>query len=214
MPGYKPCTTAGDSGCWLRRASDGYEYNITTDYEKIAPRGILRKYTIEAVDQPIIADGKPNPGGKVFRVVDGIPGNEKMVTHRQNYPGPWIQACWGDELEITVINKLNETPNLAGNKTGQGLTVHWHGIRQKDTSEMDGVNGVTQCPVAPGQSFTYRFKALQYGSTWYHSHYSLQYADGLAGPMTIHGLASAEYDEVFPEPLLMTDWNHQSGFTD
>jgi FtsP/CotA-like multicopper oxidase with cupredoxin domain len=48
---------------------------------------------------------------------------------------------------------------------------------------MDGVNGVTQCPTAPGDSFNYTFRAMQYGSAWYHSHYSAQYADGAAGPL-------------------------------
>ena len=48
---------------------------------------------------------------------------------------------------------------------------------------MDGVNGITQCPIAPGQSFTYNWTALQYGSSWYHSHYSVQYADGALGPL-------------------------------
>ena len=76
---------------------------------------------------------------------------------------------------------------------------------------MDGVNGVTQCPIAPGDHFTYRFKATQYGTSWYHSHYSLQYPDGLLGPMTIHGPSSANYDEPV-KPFLMSDWNHKSAF--
>ena len=46
-----------------------------------------------------------------------------------------------------------------------------------------------------------------------HSHYSLQYADGLAGPMTIYGPSSANYDNAV-EPILMTDWNHRSAFED
>ena len=77
---------------------------------------------------------------------------------------------------------------------------------------MDGVNGVTQCPIATNVSFTYKFKATQYGTSWYHSHYSLQYADGLLGPMTIYG-PSANYDEA-KEPILMTDWSHQSALQD
>ena len=48
---------------------------------------------------------------------------------------------------------------------------------------MDGVNGITQCPIAPGDSFKYTWRAMQYGSSWYHSHYSVQYADGALGPM-------------------------------
>lgn len=55
-----------------------------------------------------------------------------------------------------------------------------HGIRMLDTNLADGVPGVTQCPIAPGDTFTYEFKAVQYGTTWYHSHYSLQYTDSIA----------------------------------
>jgi hypothetical protein len=184
MVGWQKCSTPGDRGCWLKKGDD--EFNITTNYEIKAPKGITRRYTLNATDLPINADGWDNPGGKVFN---------------GQYPGPWIQACWGDDLEITVINNLEEN----------GTTIHWHGIRQLNTAAMDGVNGVTQCPIAPGEQFTYKFKALQYGSTWYHSHYSVQYADGLLGPITIHGPSSADYDEPV-YPLLMTDWLHQSAF--
>lgn len=48
---------------------------------------------------------------------------------------------------------------------------------------MDGVNGLSQCPIAPGDSFNYTWDVMQYGSSWYHSHYSVQYADGLLGPL-------------------------------
>ena len=77
----------------------------------------------------------------------------------------------------------------------------------------DGVNGVTQCPIAPGDSYTYEFHATQYGSSWYHSHYSLQYGDGALGPITIHGPTTANFssNEV-SKPILLTDWNHRSVF--
>ena len=77
---------------------------------------------------------------------------------------------------------------------------------------MDGVNGVTQCPIAPNDYFVYKFKATQYGSSWYHSHYSVQYADGAVGPMTLHGPSSADFDEAVSPPLIMTDWGHNSAF--
>ncbi|KAL9049309.1 MAG: hypothetical protein Q9162_007282 [Coniocarpon cinnabarinum] len=77
---------------------------------------------------------------------------------------------------------------------------------------MDGVNGVTQCPIAPGDHFVYNFTATQYGSSWYHSHYSVQYADGAVGPLTLHGPTSAEFDEAISPPLIMTDWGHNSAF--
>ena len=77
---------------------------------------------------------------------------------------------------------------------------------------MDGVNGVTQCPIAPKDYFVYNFTTRQYGSSWYHSHYSVQYADGAAGGMTIHGPTSAPWDEAVSPPLIMTDWYHNSSF--
>jgi len=146
------------------------------------------KYTLFVSEKTINADGVPNPDGKVFN---------------NTYPGPWIQACWGDTIHITVINNL----------TYNGTTIHWHGIRQLGTLEMDGVNGVTQCPIAPKDRFTYTFEAKQYGTSWYHSHYSLQYADGLLGPLTIYGPTSANWNEA-RDPLLVTDWSHRSAFKD
>ena len=77
---------------------------------------------------------------------------------------------------------------------------------------MDGVNGVTQCPIAPKDYFVYKFNVTQYGSSWYHSHYSVQYADGATGPMTLHGPSSGNYDEAISPPLIMTDWGHNSAF--
>ena len=56
------------------------------------------------------------------------------------------------------------------------------------------VNGITECPIAPGKSRVYSFIATQHGTTWYHSHYSSQYGDGVVGTMIIHGPATANYD--------------------
>jgi FtsP/CotA-like multicopper oxidase with cupredoxin domain len=136
----------------------------------------------------INGDGVANPDGKVYN---------------QTYPGPWIQACWGDLIRVRVKNNLKKN----------GTTIHWHGLRQLNSIEMDGVNGVTQCPIAPGDETVYEFRALQYGTSWYHSHYSLQYADGLHGPITIYGPSSASYDEA-RDPIIITDWNHRSAFKD
>jgi FtsP/CotA-like multicopper oxidase with cupredoxin domain len=61
-------------------------------------------------------------------------------------------------IEVTVDNALEN----------EGTTMHWHGLTQKDTPWMDGVPTVGQCPIAPGKTFTYRFRADQYGSSWYH----------------------------------------------
>jgi FtsP/CotA-like multicopper oxidase with cupredoxin domain len=106
-------------------------------------------------------------------------------------------------LEVKVTNKL----------AFSGTSIHFHGIRRLNTPHMDGVNGITQCPIVPGDSFTYKFRAMQYGSSWYHSHYSLQYGDGMLGSLITYGPATADYDsdEAF-KPILMTDWNHRFVF--
>lgn len=63
------------------------------------------------------------------------------------WPCPQIDVDLGDRLVIDVYNDL-------GN---QSTGVHWHGIHQKGTNDMDGSSGATQCPIAPGQTFTYDF---------------------------------------------------------
>lgn len=94
----------------------------------------------------------------------------------------------------------------------EGTSLHWHGLLQKSTPWEDGVPGVQQCPIAPGSSFTYRFQADLYGTSWYHSHYSAQYAGGLVGPMIIHGPVNADYD-IDLGPVMLTDWYHTDYFS-
>ncbi|KAH0565296.1 hypothetical protein GP486_001316 [Trichoglossum hirsutum] len=187
MVGFSNCSTPFNRACWLRNKA-GFEYNINTDYEDISqtPIGIHRTYYLNITDNWINADGMNFTEAKLFNGV---------------YPGPYIQACWGDTVSIIVENHLSYN----------GTSVHWHGIRQWLTMHMDGVNGLTQCPIAPKDSFNYTFKAMQYGSSWYHSHYSVQYADGANGPLTLYGPNSAPYDEG-KFPILLTDWGHNSAF--
>jgi FtsP/CotA-like multicopper oxidase with cupredoxin domain len=75
-------------------------------------------------------------------------------------------------------------------------------MRQLGSNLHDGVNGVTECPIPPnGGKRTYVFRATQYGSSWYHSHFSAQYGNGIVGTMQINGPASLPYDVdlgVFP----------------
>jgi FtsP/CotA-like multicopper oxidase with cupredoxin domain len=85
-------------------------------------------------------------------------------------------------------------------------------MRQLHSNQMDGTNGITECPIAPGQSKTYTFKATEYGTSWYHSHYSVQYGDGLVGAIKINGPSSANYD-VDLGVVPITDWFHTPVFT-
>jgi FtsP/CotA-like multicopper oxidase with cupredoxin domain len=58
----------------------------------------------------------------------------------------------------------------------------------------------------------YKFRADMYGTSWYHSHYSAQYAGGALGPIVIHGPKTAEYDDDLG-PVLLADWYHQDYFS-
>ena len=120
------------------------------------------------------------------------------------FPGPTIEANWGDTIQVNVHNEISGPD--------EGVALHWHGLLQTASPWMDGVPAVQQCPIAPGTSFQYSFKADLYGSSWYHSHYSAQYAGGLFGPMVIHGPRNLDYDEDIG-PVLLTDYYHEDYYT-
>ncbi len=73
-------------------------------------------------------------------------------------PGPEIRVRQGDLVEVTLVNA----------DIADGVTLHWHGYPVPNGE--DGVAGVTQDAVAPGERFTYRFVARDTGTYWYHAH--------------------------------------------
>ncbi|MEV8374150.1 multicopper oxidase family protein [Kribbella sp. NPDC056861] len=89
-----------------------------------------------------------------------IPGRGSMAGYTLNHtsPGPQITAKQGDLVEVTLVNE----------SVPDGMTLHWHGVDVPAAE--DGVAGVTQDAVLPGQTFTYRFVAVDAGTYWYHSH--------------------------------------------
>lgn len=90
-------------------------------------------------------------------------------------PGPEIRVREGDLVEVKLRNESIE----------RGVTIHWHGLDVPNAE--DGVAGMTQDAVMPGEEYTYRFRAEQVGSFWYHSHQvsSEQVEKGLFGPLII-----------------------------
>ncbi|MDG4809579.1 multicopper oxidase family protein [Micromonospora sp. WMMD1120] len=73
-------------------------------------------------------------------------------------PGPELTATVGDVVQVTLRNR----------DIGRGVTLHWHGYDVPNGQ--DGVPGVTQAAVLPGEEFVYRFRAEQAGTYWYHTH--------------------------------------------
>ncbi|KAE8341940.1 hypothetical protein BDV24DRAFT_150735 [Aspergillus arachidicola] len=102
-------------------------------------------------------------------------------------PGPTIYADWGDYVVVHVTNHLQEAKN--------GTSIHWHGMWQRGIKEHDGV--------------TYCWRAMQYGSSWYHSHIGLQAWNGVFGGIIINGPATASYDED-AGVMILSDWTHET----
>ncbi|KAH6637198.1 laccase [Chaetomium tenue] len=173
LPRQTSCHTPSNRACWTTG------YNINTDYEVNSPdTGVVRPYTFTLTEE----ENWTGP--------DGVVKNKVMLINNK-IMGPTIFADWGDTIQVTVINNLDTN----------GTSIHWHGMHQKDTNLHDGANGVTECPIPPGGQRVYRFKAQQYGTSWYHSHFSAQYGNGVVGTIQINGPASLPYDidlGVFP----------------
>jgi FtsP/CotA-like multicopper oxidase with cupredoxin domain len=95
-------------------------------------------------------------------------------TYNGTVPGPTIRVTDGDQVKILVKNEL-DVPT----------TVHWHGVEVPNS--MDGVPGVTQDPILPGETFSYEFIAQPAGTFMYHSHFEgdVQVGAGLYAPFII-----------------------------
>ncbi|KAL8829353.1 MAG: hypothetical protein Q9191_002062 [Dirinaria sp. TL-2023a] len=159
----------------------------TNPYEQSPTTGVIRSYDFTLT--------------RGFLAPDGV--NKSVLLINNQFPAPTLEANWGDTFQVTVHNKITGPE--------EGTALHWHGILQRGHPWFDGVPSVQQCPIAPGKSFTYTFKADLYGTSWYHSHYSAQYAGGLLGPMIIHGPTNVPYD-IDVGPVLLTDWYHNDYF--
>ncbi|GLT43987.1 hypothetical protein SLA2020_179070 [Shorea laevis] len=119
-------------------------------------------------------------------------------------PGPNISAVQGDKIIVNVINGL----------VMENVAIHWHGIQQRGTPWSDGTDGVTQCPIVPGENYTYEFVVDKAGSYMCHSHYGMQREAGLYG-LIIVSLPAGEsepfsYDH--DHGIVLSDWYHHSAY--
>ena len=138
--------------------------------------------TIQPVLTPDIADlpFTMDSGVKVFNLI-AEPVKQVIVPGRTfdlwgfngSAPGPTIQADEGDRVRIVFENHLPEP-------TG----IHWHGLELP--IEMDGVPGIGQKPVMPGERFVYEFPLHQNGTFFYHPHMAMQEMVGMLGGFIIH----------------------------
>ncbi|KAL2833933.1 multicopper oxidase-domain-containing protein [Aspergillus pseudoustus] len=109
----------------------------------------------------------------------GIP--RKMILANSQFPAAPLELKQGDDVEFLVTNNMPFS-----------TSVHFHGIEQQDTPWSDGVPGLSQMPIAPGDSFLYKWRATNYGSYFYHAHKRGQQEDGMYGAIHIRPDASIE----------------------
>ena len=127
---------------------------------------------------PIVPDGTcstlnstkcTNPqfvDGKTYRLAIAVNGQ---------IPGPTLIVYEGQNVTVHVKNNL----------TSEGISIHWHGMHQRGTPWMDGVGQVTQCPIGPQSTFSYKYTATPSGTFWYHSHSGAQRTDGFFGALIV-----------------------------
>jgi manganese oxidase len=138
--------------------------------------------TPDVADLPFTMDN----GVKVFHLV-AEPVKQAVIPGRTldlwgfngSAPGPTIQANEGDRVRIVFENHLPEATGM-----------HWHGLELP--IQMDGVPGIGQKPVMPGESFVYEFPLRQNGTFFYHSHMAMQEMVGMLGGFIIHPKAAYE----------------------
>jgi FtsP/CotA-like multicopper oxidase with cupredoxin domain len=125
------------------------------------PAADIRQLNLTAAPARLSIVGKSHPATDVW-------------CYGRSIPGPEIRVRQGERIRIAVHNQLPEE-----------TTVHWHGIRLPNN--MDGVPGLTQPPIKPGESFTYEFTPPDAGTFWYHPHANSlqQLGRGLAGALIV-----------------------------
>jgi uncharacterized cupredoxin-like copper-binding protein len=157
----------------------------------MSPEEMARMHEQGVLDFPAETKGKGNQpikpqiaddGTKVFKLTaDEIewqtkPGVVKQgMAYNGQIPGPRIDVDLGDKVRIELTNELDEPTAL-----------HSHGLIVPN--EMDGVPGLTQPSIMPGESFTYEFTIRNAGTHMYHSHFNAadQVTSGLLGAFVVH----------------------------
>lgn len=96
------------------------------------------------------------------------------MAYNDAVPGPTIKVAVGDKVEVVLRNELTSS-----------TAIHWHGVRVPN--DQDGVPDITQKPIKPGETYTYKFTATEKAVGMYHSHHDaqIQVPAGLAGAFLI-----------------------------
>lgn len=119
----------------------------------------------------------------------------RTFAYGNNIPGPLIRAKVGDELVVTVSNRLDHP-----------TSVHWHGVALRN--DMDGAAPATP-NIPAGQDFTYRFSVPNSGTYWGHPHTGLDADMGLYLPVIVDDPSEGDYDAEWV--VVLDDWTDGIG---
>ena len=137
--------------------------------------------------------------------VDGMT-YRSVLTLNGLIPGPNLIVYEGQTIVAYVTNMLSSDT----------ISIHWHGMNQRNTPWMDGVGGLSHCPITPGTTFTYIFKASPSGTFWYHSHSGTQRTDGLFGALIVKEKMPPDFTNYSFQlsnkeyTLSLLDWQQQA----
>ncbi|HRF10748.1 MAG TPA: copper resistance system multicopper oxidase [Candidatus Accumulibacter phosphatis] len=124
-------------------------------------------------------------------------GTPRMATTiNGSIPAPTLRLREGDEVTIRVSNRLPVA-----------TSIHWHGIILP--YEMDGVPGISYPGIAPGETFTYRFRLEQSGTYWYHSHSGMQEITGMYGAIVVEPRDGESIRADRDYVVQLSDWTDQ-----
>ncbi|OCX96245.1 MAG: copper oxidase [Pseudomonas sp. CO183] len=112
-------------------------------------------------------------------------------------PGPLLRWREGDTVTLRVRNRLP-----------QDTSIHWHGILLP--ANMDGVPGFSFAGIAPDGMYEYRFKVIQSGTYWYHSHSGFQEQLGVYGPLIIDPKEPEPFSYERDYVVFLSDWTDES----
>jgi len=142
-----------------------------------------------AVASPTVLRAEPVKA-QILPVGDG---KTDMLGFNGSTPGPELRVRQGERLAVRFDNQ-----------TTDASSVHWHGIRLENS--MDGVPGLTQALVKPGDSFEYDFRTPDAGTYWYHSHNRSweQVAKGLYGPLIVEEADPPQVNHDIT--VILDDW--------
>ena len=133
----------------------------------------------------------PNGWTLPYKVIDGVKVFHMVAEEVEHEFAPGLKAtCWGYNASVhgPVIELVegDRVRIFVTNKLAAPTTVHWHGVLLE--SGMDGVGGLSQKAIAPGETYMYEFTLRQHGTLMYHSHHDemTQMGLGMTGMIVVH----------------------------